>query len=147
MNLSQLIERAIAIAVEAHAGQTDRGGAPYILHPLRLMMQMDTDEERIVAVLHDVVEDGDGWTLERLEAEGFPVNILIAVARLTRGANEPYPDYIARCNGVLSRKVKIADLRDNMDMRRLRSITDKDIARFEKYQAALRSLHAKEEQR
>jgi (p)ppGpp synthase/HD superfamily hydrolase len=71
------LERAIAIAAEAHAGQTDKAGAPYILHPLRMMMGLTSDEERIVAVLHDVCEDCPGWTFERLEATAFQKKFLL----------------------------------------------------------------------
>jgi (p)ppGpp synthase/HD superfamily hydrolase len=71
------LERAIAIAAEAHAGQTDKAGAPYLLHPLRMMMGLTSIEERIVAVLHDVCEDCPGWTLERLRGEGFTKEILL----------------------------------------------------------------------
>ena len=73
------LERAIVIAAEAHAGITDKGGAPYILHPLRMMMDLTSAEERIVAVLHDVCEDCPGWTFERLRGEGFSEEILAAL--------------------------------------------------------------------
>lgn len=129
------LARAIAIAAKAHESQRDRAGAPYILHPLRVMMKMDTDEERTAAVLHDVVEDTD-WTMEMLAAEGIPPRVLEAVDRLTKrpGEEDDYPAFIERVKpDPLARKVKIADLEDNMDIRRVREISDKDVERLRKY--------------
>jgi (p)ppGpp synthase/HD superfamily hydrolase len=77
------LERAIAIAVAAHTGQTDKAGVPYILHPLSIMHSLETDLERIVGVLHDVVEDGPGWTFERLEVEGFGADVIDALRLVT----------------------------------------------------------------
>ena len=78
------LQRAIEIAAEAHRGQTDKAGAPYLLHPLRVMMPLETDDERIVGVLHDVVEDGPGWTFKRLEEEGFSPTVLDALRLVTK---------------------------------------------------------------
>jgi (p)ppGpp synthase/HD superfamily hydrolase len=89
------LERAIEIAIEAHRGQTDKAGAPYILHPLRIMLTLNTNEEHIVAVLHDVVEDG-GWTFERLRAEGFSEEIVNAIESVTRRPNESYEEFVLR---------------------------------------------------
>jgi (p)ppGpp synthase/HD superfamily hydrolase len=134
------LERAIQIAVQAHMGQKDKGGEPYILHPLRVMFKMHTDLERIVAVLHDVVEDSE-WTLDHLRDEGFPDQVLAAVDCLTRRSNEPYEDFIERVQvNALARTVKIADLQDNLDASRLPELTDKDIERIRKYQKALTVL-------
>ncbi len=134
------LERAIQIAVQAHTGQKDKRGAPYILHPLHLMSKMRTDPERIVAVLHDVVEDSD-WTLEQLRAEGFSDEILAAIDCVTHRADEPYENFIERAKlNPLSRTVKIADLLHNMDASRILALTDKDIARIRKYQKALAVL-------
>src|SRR5690606_22759929 len=123
--LMSTLERAIEIAVQAHAGATDKGGAPYILHPVRVMLRMRTDAERIAAVLHDVVEDTE-WTIERLRHEGFSEEVLRAVEALTKRKGEDYFDFCrrARCNEI-ARKVKLADLTDNMDLKRLtHPITD-----------------------
>lgn len=107
------VERAIEIAIEAHAGQRDRAGQPYILHPLRVMLAQDDDASRVVAVLHDVVEDSD-WTPDDLRREGFPEGIIVALDALTRREGEPYMDYIDRAGAnQTAREVKIADLRDN----------------------------------
>jgi (p)ppGpp synthase/HD superfamily hydrolase len=134
------LERAIQIAVQAHMGQKDKGGEPYILHPLRIMFKMHTDLERMVAVLHDVVEDSE-WTLDHLRDEGFPDRVLAAVDCLTHRSNESYEDFIERVQvNILARTVKIADLQDNLDASRIPELTDKDIERIRKYQKALNVL-------
>ena len=124
-----LLERAILLAVQAHRGQVDRSGAPYILHPLRVMFRVETENERIAAVLHDVVEDTD-WTLDGLRAEGFPEEIVQAVDCLTRREGESYDDRVARAAAhPIARRVKLADLEDNMDARRLTRWSEEDAAR------------------
>src|SRR6188768_414379 len=90
------LEKAIRIAVAAHAGQTDKGGAPYITHPLRLMAAVETEEEKIVALLHDVVEDTT-VTLDDLRREGFSDSVLAGVACVTHRRDEPYAEYVIRC--------------------------------------------------
>ena len=130
------LERAIAIAVEAHTGQRDKAENPYILHPLRVMFAQNTIEAMIVGVLHDVVEDSD-WTFGRLRAEGYNEEILAALDRVTKRDGENYDDFISRSSGhPISRAVKLADLMDNMDVTRLSIITGKDEARLAKYRAA-----------
>src|SRR5436305_1493029 len=111
-----LLENAIRIAVEAHRGQKDRAGKPYILHPLRVMHSVETDDERIVAVLHDVVED-TYWTLERLAQEGFPPHVLNALDCVTRREGEEYSDFVERtATNAIAIRVKLADLKDNSDI-------------------------------
>ena len=140
----QLLERAISIAVEAHRGQKDRNGAPYILHPLRMMCRVDTETEKIVAVLHDVVEDTD-WTFKDLKREGFGDQILKALDCLTKREAENYGDFVRRsASDDLARRVKIADLEDNMDVRRLRVVSEKDRERLGKYLRAWRQLTRKD---
>ncbi|MBL7645122.1 MAG: HD domain-containing protein [Candidatus Hydrogenedentes bacterium] len=130
------LERALVIAAEAHQGATDKGGAPYILHPLRLMHQMTTVDERIVALLHDVVEDSP-WTLDALRAEGFSEEVVSAVDSLTRREGETYEDFIKRgAVNPLACRVKLADIEDNMDVRRLGEIGEKDLERLQRYQRA-----------
>lgn len=127
------LERAILLAVKAHEGRKDKAGAPYILHPLRLMLRMPSQAARIVAVLHDVVEDSD-FSLDDLRRQGFSEDILDAVACLTRIPGEPYEDSIQRAWGhPLARLVKIADLEDNMDVRRLGNLKEKDLERLARY--------------
>jgi (p)ppGpp synthase/HD superfamily hydrolase len=139
-SLEALLERAIAIAVEAHTGQRDRAGRLYILHPLRLMMNVRSDEEKIVAVLHDVVEDTP-WTVADLRREGFPKYLLDALDCVTKREGESYEDFVARSAGnPIARGVKIADLEDNMNVRRLDMVTPKDGERLAKYLVAWRKL-------
>ena len=133
------VEKAIAIAVQAHAGQVDKAGAPYIFHPLRLMLRMTTEVEMMAAVLHDVVEDGPGWTLHRLTVEGIPADVVEIVDFLTKRPEEKndYDAFIRRVDGnPVARRIKLADLEDNMDLRRIANPTEKDRARLEKYRRA-----------
>jgi len=135
------LERAIQIAVEAHAGITDRGGKAYILHPISVMMRCETDEEKIVAILHDVVEDTD-WTFEALREEGFAETIIEALKTVTKHSeDEDYDEFIQRSlKNEIGRKVKIADLRENLDVTRIGELTEKDIERINKYKRALMTL-------
>lgn len=130
------LDAALAIAIQAHAGQVDKADRPYILHPLRLMFQMETEDEMITAVLHDVVEDSD-MTLDELRQAGFSEEVVTAVAAVSRQDDETYEEFIRRLRpNALATKVKLADLTDNMDIRRLKTITPKDLARIEKYHHA-----------
>lgn len=135
--MTQTLERAIAIAAGAHAGQVDKGGAPYILHALRVMLKVTTLEERIVAVLHDVVEDG-GMTLEALREEGFSETVLAAIESVSRVEGEPYEDFIARAaQNPIGRVVKLADLEENSDLSRIAQPGWEDLERIEKYRRAI----------
>ena len=130
------LERAIVIAAEAHANVLDKAGQPYILHPLRVMLRLESEEERIAAVLHDVVED-TAWTLERLREEDFAPAIVAAVNALTRRTGESYEDFVRRAaRDPLARRVKLADLADNMDLSRIPRPTARDRERQEKYRRA-----------
>ena len=135
------LERAIQIATEAHMGQLDKAGKDYIGHPLRVMEMGKTEEEKIVGVLHDVVEDGD-WTFEALEAEGFSKEVIAALRCVTKTSeNENYDDFIERVKkNPLAVAVKINDLTDNMDIRRLPYLSDKDVKRLKKYLKAYKKL-------
>ncbi|MFL5385827.1 MAG: HD domain-containing protein [Longimicrobiaceae bacterium] len=136
------LEEAIRIAVEAHRGQKDRAGAPYVLHPLRMMLRVRTDAERMAAVLHDVVED-TAWTLDDLRARGFPDEVLEAVDRLTRRPGEPYDAVVERAAAhPVARRVKLADLEDNLDLRRLEEVSAEDLERLGRYLLAHRRLSA-----
>ena len=136
------LQRAIEIALEAHKGALDKGGNPYILHPLRLMLQMDSEEEMIVAVLHDVVEDSEKWSFDKLHKEGFSKKIINSLRSVTKeNKNEDYEKFIDRSiKDKIGRKVKIADISDNLDISRLKEVTDKDILRINKYKKALEKL-------
>ena len=141
---SDLLENAIGIAVRAHAGKKDKAGQPYILHPLRVMLSLDTVEERIVAVLHDVLEDGPAdiaGEARRL----LPDHLLKALCAVTKTADEEGPENYGRfieraAADPLARRVKIADLRDNLDVTRLSAIGPSDAARLERYLSALERL-------
>ena len=138
-----MLERAIEIAVEAHKGQVDKGGSPYILHPLRVMMSVNGESEKIVAVLHDVVEDSD-WTFKALLAEGFSIEVIEALKSVTKESeDEDYDLFVQRAmRNHIGRKVKIADLRDNLDVTRIPDIREKDLQRINKYKKALKILTA-----
>lgn len=134
------LEHAVAIAAQAHAGQFDKAGEPYVLHPVRVMLQMDTNEERIVAVLHDVVEDTD-WTLQRLRKEGFSNAVIAALDSVTRRTNETYGDFVDRAGqNPIGRRVKLADLEDNADLARISQPTEADRSRVAKYREAIARL-------
>ena len=133
------LERAIQIAAQAHAGQTDKAGAPYILHPLRVMLAVDGEAERMAAVLHDVVEDS-AVTFEDLAREGFDAAILEALRALTKQPGESRVDAAHRAAAnPIARAVKLADNTDNSDIRRLPLLTPADHARLREY-AAVREI-------
>ena len=135
------LARAIEIATEAHNGQVDKAGNEYIGHPLRVMEMGKTEEEKIVGVLHDVVEDTD-WSFDMLEAEGFAPEIIAALKCVTKiSENENYDSFIERVKkNPLATAVKINDLTDNMDIRRLPYLSDKDVKRLKKYLKAYKRL-------
>ena len=129
------LEKAIRLATQSHAKirQKDKAGKPYILHPLRIMVRMRTEAEMMAAVLHDVVED-TGWTLDALRKEGFPEEVVEAVDCLTQRKGEAYKDFIERLKpNLIARRVKLADLEDNMDVKRITRLSDRDTQRINKY--------------
>jgi (p)ppGpp synthase/HD superfamily hydrolase len=135
-----MLQKAITIAVEAHKNQTDRYQAPYIMHVMRVMMRGKTEDEKICGILHDVVEDTE-WTFEDLKREGFSDPIIDVLRCLTKGEEEPYDDYISRVKtNKLAIAVKLNDLEDNMDVRRLPHMEPKDVDRFNKYLKAYQQL-------
>jgi (p)ppGpp synthase/HD superfamily hydrolase len=140
--MTQTLERAIAIAATAHAGQVDKGGAPYILHPLKVMLRMSSLEERVVAVLHDVVEDC-GISLDDLRNEGFSEEVLSAIESVTKVPGESYEDFVDRAaQNSIGRMVKLADLEENSDLSRIASPSWEDLERIEKYRRAISRLRA-----
>ena len=136
------LERAIEIAVNAHKGVTDKGGNPYIVHPLRVMMSLKSDNEKIVGVLHDVVEDAEDWDFERLKEEGFSEEILDGLRSVTKTSEEEdYNEFVQRAlTNEIGRAVKIADIRDNLDVTRIGELRQKDMNRLNKYKNALKVL-------
>lgn len=134
------LEDAIALSAMAHRGQgyptLELRREPFILHPLRVMLRMGTDTERIVAVLHDLVEDTDN-TLDDLCRLGYPVEVVEAIDRLTRRERESYEEYIGRVGGnPLARRVKLADLADNLEHNRDVDSPEEERARVERYERA-----------
>jgi len=139
------LEDALLFAVKAHMGQKDKGGEPYILHPVRVMAAMRTPTERMTAILHDVVED-TRFTIEDLRYMKYPEEVLDTLACLTRDHGETYEDFIKRAaSNPVARKVKIADLEDNMKISRLEILNGGDMKRLNKYTRSWRYLISREE--
>ena len=139
MHLSDLVNKAKEIAEQAHAGQIDKAGSPYMEHPAFVASMMETDEEKIVAWLHDVLEDTS--VSAKCLAAVFPERIMAALDALTHRDNESYEEYIERIRlNQLAVKVKMADLVHNMDLTRLHDPTEKDFQRAKKYKLAYEKL-------
>ncbi len=137
------LNKAILIATTAHEDQMDKAGAPYILHPLRVMLSLETIEEQICGVLHDVIEDTP-ITFDDLKALGFKEEIIEALNALTRRTDEPYDDFISRVmENQLACRVKLADLSDNMNLSRIPNPSEKDYQRVEKYRIATNRIQSK----
>ncbi|EMZ44848.1 hypothetical protein HMPREF1224_11728 [Pseudomonas sp. P179] len=135
-----LIEMALQRALSAYMGKVDKAGMPYILHPLRLMARFTDPFEQAVSLLHDVIEDSD-TTAEDLLNEGFPKNVVEAVVLLSRRRGESYEVFIERiCPHPLARKIKLADIEDNLNVLRLASLGEPDLRRVSKYHQAWRRL-------
>lgn len=134
------LENAISLAVESHKGQFDKGGSPYILHPLRMMLRFDTPALQMAAVLHDVVEDTP-VTLQRLQDDGYPEEVISAVQALTRRDDETYEEFIQRAAAhPVARQVKRVDLEDNMNILRIAEPTQKDLDRLARYRKCWEAL-------
>jgi len=141
----ELLAKAIGISVDAHKGQFDKGGKPYILHPLWVMNKVRHlgEDYMIAAVMHDVVEDSD-WTFTDLEAQGFTFNQIEALKLLTKSDNINYDQYIALIKrNDIAREVKLRDLEHNSKITRLKGVREKDLKRIEKYHHAHKFLKSK----
>jgi len=135
-----MLPKALLIATQAHQNQQDRYGAPYLRHVMRVAERGRTDDERVVGLLHDVVEDTE-WTFDDLRKEGFPEHIVQAVDCLTKREGEPYDQFVERTKGSkLAIAVKLNDLEDNMDVRRAPYLEEKDLERLNKHLKAWRQL-------
>ena len=142
MIYTELTNKAIKIAFEAHAGQLDRSGLPYVLHPLHVAEQMKDEDTCVVALLHDGIEDTD-MTLEDLRTYGFTEAQLEGVRLMTRLEDEDYFDYVRNLkDNPIARAVKIEDLKHNSDKARISVMTEDDQKRLEKYKKALEILGA-----
>lgn len=140
MLYSKQINKAIKIAYEAHKNQTDFFGVPYIFHPWEVASQLDNEEAVIVGLLHDVIEDTN-ITYDDLRKEGFSEEIIEGIKGVTKIEGEDYMDFVKRAKqNKISRQVKIADLKHNMNLTRLEYVTEKDLQRNEKYKKALAFL-------
>lgn len=136
------LDKAIEIAIKAHTGQQDKAGQPYILHPLRLMFRFENEIEMIVAVMHDVIEDSD-VTFADLKEQGFTQEIIAAIDCLSKKRGEDYEKFIQRvCTNRLAKKIKVEDIKDNLNLTRLEKISSQDLRRIEKYHKALKQLCA-----
>ena len=134
------LDTAVIIAAQAHQGQKDRYGVNYILHPLRVMLRFESETEMIVAILHDVIEKTE-WTLEKLREQGFNDTVLKAVNLLTRQDEQPYMEYIEKLRGNrIARKVKIADIEDNMNPRRMDTLSDENLEKLARLHKAWKIL-------
>lgn len=131
-----MLNKAVELATRVHTGQLDKGGTPYILHPLRVMLNTDNELERICAVLHDVVEDSD-ISFEDLRREGFSEEVITVLDCLTKRDGESYDDFISRVlTNETACRVKLADLCDNMNLTRIANPTEEDEVRLKKYNEA-----------
>lgn len=143
MDLRGQLSHAMHVATKAHGKQIDRNGQPYIGHCFRVMDAGQTLEEKIVGVLHDILED-TSFNIIKLSSEGFCEEIIDAVHSLSKLENEEYDHYIKRVmRNDLAIRVKLNDLTDNMDLRRLKELTDDDVKRLHKYIKAYNQLTCK----
>lgn len=139
-----ILAKAIQFAADKHSDQTDKGGHAYIMHPLRMMMRLRTSDDELmaIAVLHDVVEDC-GVSFDDLRTFGMTERVISGVRALTRQNGETYDQFIERLAGDRDALlVKREDLRDNSDLTRLKGVTEKDVARMQKYMRAFKRVDA-----
>ena len=137
---AKLLDKAARICVEKHAGQRDKTGTAYFLHPMRVAMRRKSDEEKMVALLHDTIEDTD-VTPEYLLAEGFPQAIVDGVLSVTKREGEGYEEFVARAKrNPVGRTVKLHDLEDNLDISRITELDAGMMERYNKYLRAYRFL-------
>ena len=140
MLYTPLTKKAMKLCYDAHKDQIDKSGLPYVFHPIHLAEQMTDEETTVVALLHDVVEDTQ-YTLSDLGDMGYPLAVLEAIALMTHDDSVPYLEYVAKIkHNPIAKAVKLADLRHNSDLTRLDVVDERDIARAEKYAAAIRLL-------
>lgn len=145
MKKGEMLAKMLVIATNAHAGQFDKGGNPYILHPLKVMHYLKTTDEelQVMALGHDVIEDTD-VTYKDLREAGMSERVIAGIAALTKVPGETYDEYKQKVFANLdAMKVKTADLRHNTDIRRLKGVSDKDVARMMKYQKFYIEIQAK----
>ena len=133
INNQELLDKAALICVTRHAGQRDKMGKAYFQHPMRVAMRCNSDEERMVAILHDVIEDC-GVTVEFLQQEGFPMNIIEGILSVTKQEGETYDDFVSRAKkNDIGRVVKLYDIEDNLNILRLSCLSQDMVQRYNKY--------------
>ena len=142
MFYSEKVKKAALIAYNAHKDQSDQGGYPYIMHPIHIAEQMETEDETIAALLHDVIEDTD-IGFDYLKKEGFSDTVINCLKILTKDPNEDYMDYIRKIKktGGIALKIKKADMSHNMIAERISKKIQSDESRMEKYRAAFDILN------
>ena len=140
MNWNELYDLALRIAIKAHEGQKDKSGREYIMHPISVSQRCKDPRAKIVALLHDTIEDTD-VTTDFLRSQGFPEEIIDGVLSVTKQEGEDYDTFVCRAaQNPIGKDVKLADLEDNMDIRRLKEISDEDVERLRKYLRAWQYL-------
>ena len=141
--MSQYLNKAITVACKAHQGQFSINGEPYILHPLRLLVKAKSNEERIIAVLHDVIEKSN-ISLADLKNKGFDQNIISSIDSLSRRKSESYFDYIGRImQNRISVKIKLLDLADNIKIHSENNDNGIYDAKINQYKNALKQIRSK----
>ncbi len=136
-----LYDKALRIAIKAHEGQKDKSGREYIMHPIRVAERCNDSRAKIVALLHDTIEDTE-VTADFLREQGFPEEIINGILSVTKCEGESYEDFVRRAaENEIGKIVKKADLEDNLDIRRLKEITDEDVKRLRKYLRAWQFLN------
>ena len=140
LSYNEQLQFALELAIQKHKNQKDKSGKPYILHPLHVMETVKSDDAKIVAILHDIIEDTDVTEKDLLNA-GLSKHIVDAIVMLTRTDDIDYMDYVKKVSSnPLAKEVKLADLQHNMDLRRISTLTEKDLDRTRKYQIAYHYL-------
>lgn len=145
MKKGEMLDRMLVIATNAHSGQFDKGGRPYILHPLRVMSYLKEDDEELqcIALGHDVIEDTK-VTYSDLRNAGISERVIEGIRALTKQPGQTYDEYkLGVFENVDAMKVKLCDLRHNTDIRRLKGVTEKDIERLAKYNRFYLEIQAK----
>lgn len=146
MLYTDMTKKAMKLCYQAHKDQIDKGGLPYVFHPIHLAEQMTDEDTTVVALLHDVVEDTEYSILDLIQ-RGFPPRIIKALELMTHDDSVPYLEYVENIkSNPIARAVKLADLRHNSDVTRLKKVDDKVLERLEKYKKAIQILEAFEEE-
>jgi len=141
MNWNEWYDRALQIAIRAHEGQKDKSGRDYVMHPIRVAERCKSPKAKVVALLHDTIEDTE-VTADYLKGQGFPEEIVEGVLSVTKREGEPYQEFVRRAaRNPIGKEVKLADLEDNMDLRRLGELTDEHVTRLRKYLSAWHYLN------